>query len=284
MAGGALGGGDLRRRAADRLLAEHRLAGGGGRRRDLDVQHVGRGHHHHVDGRVVDDAPPVVGGRAEPEVGDGRLAPLRHGVGAHHQLGIGRTVGEQRGDATVAAAVGLAHPAEPDDPDPDRSAPGHRGPAAVVMRAARVDRHRRPRVAHPVVGRVVAERHRALLAGAGHHVEVVQRVARRGHARPVVAAGDHEHVAVGHGDVDLDRLPFGRIVAPRVRAVHGEPLRRVVGAGGPPDAEVVDLLVVRRALGAVVVLVRRVARPVAVGREHLDGRSACRRRRTPPAT
>ena len=53
-----------------------------------------------------------------------------------------------------------------------------------------------PRVAHPVVRRVVAERHRPLAAGAGEHVEVVQRVAGRGDARAVVAALDEEHVAV----------------------------------------------------------------------------------------
>ena len=97
---------------------------------------------------------------------------------------------------------------------------------------------------HPVVRRVVAERHRALAAGAGEDVEVVQRVAGRGDARAVVAALDEEHVLVADRDGGVD------VTVGRVRAVQGEALRRVVGTGaGAADPEVVDLLVVDRALG-----------------------------------
>ena len=119
VAGCPLGRGDLRRGAADRLLAEHRLARRGRRARDLDMEHVGRGDHHDVDARVLDDSAPVVGCGREAEVGDGRVTPASRGVGTQHELGLGDAVGEQRRDPPVAAAVRLTHPPQPDHADPD---------------------------------------------------------------------------------------------------------------------------------------------------------------------
>ena len=122
-----------------------------------------------------------------------------------------------------------------------------------------------PRVAHPVVGRIVAERHRPLAARPGEHVEVVQRVAGRGDARPVVAAG-----ITNTSPSPTTTLTSTIAVAACTCGAGANPSGGVVGAAGPPDPEVVDLLVVHRALRAVVVAVRRVARPVAVRREQLD--------------
>src|SRR6266511_802436 len=91
----------------------------------------------------------------------------------------------------------------------------------------------------------------------GHDVQVVHRVARWGHAWPVIAPRDQEHVAVAHryGDVD--------VAIRSVRAVQPEP-------AVPPDPEVVDLLQRHLALGELVVLVRWERRPVPVRCEHLD--------------
>src|SRR2546423_15273078 len=49
-----------------------------------------------------------------------------------------------------------------------------------------------PRIPDPRVRRVVAERHRARVAGTGENVQVVHRVVRSGDARPVVPVRDED--------------------------------------------------------------------------------------------
>ena len=114
-------------------------------------------------------------------------------------------------------------------------------------------------VADPGVGGVVGEAPRAL-ARPRHHVQVVEVVAGRRHRGPVVAVRHQDDVAVRTSARDVD-LASG---AGRVDALVAEAAAR--------DLEVVDLLergLLARAL--LVVLVRRIRRPVAAGREHLDG-------------
>ena len=106
--------------AADGLLAEQVLAGLGGGDAQLLVEHVRRRHSDNLDVGVLDDPPPVVAGLLEAERRRRLVAACRHGVGTGDQPRLERTLGEQRRDAPVRPAVGLAHPAEADDPDPDR--------------------------------------------------------------------------------------------------------------------------------------------------------------------
>jgi hypothetical protein len=118
----------------------------------------------------------------------------------------------------------------------------------------RIDVLALPRFADPRVGRVVGEAPLAL-ARAGHHVQVVEVVARRGHRRPVVA-GRQQHVVAG---ADL------------LEDVDARAVRALVREAAVGDLEVVDLL--QRGLDAgdvLVVLVRRIGGPVAARRDHLD--------------
>ena len=224
----------------------------------------GRGDDDEIDVGVLDDLAPVVGGLGEAESFDRLGAPGRNGIGADDEHRVGDSIGEQRRDAAVGPAVGLAHPAEPDNADAQAPPCHRRGRIAgrAGHRATRVGRHADPRLADPVVRRVVAERHRPLVAGAGQDVQVVEGIARRGDARAVVAAVDEEHVTVGDVQVEVDLAVDG------VGAVEAKPIRVVRRRAVPPDPEVVDLLVVDRAVG--VVAVRRVARPVAARRQQLD--------------
>ena len=114
-------------------------------------------------------------------------------------------------------------------------------------------RHRESRV-HLLVGPAVADPgvigviHEVPLAdAAGHHVEVVEVVAGRGHRRAVIPARHVDPIAAA----DLRQQ-----LHPVVHALVGEP------AAG--DLVVVDLL-------ELVVPVRGIRAPVAVRREHLDG-------------
>ena len=113
------------------------------------------------------------------------------------------------------------------------------------------------------MGGVVAKGHAPALGRAGQHVEVVERVTGGGYARPVVAAWDAKDVAVADHDIFVD-APVRGVGAMKGKALRGGPGRAVA-----PDAEVVDLLVVHRALGGSVVAVRWVRRPVAVGGQKL---------------
>ena len=130
-------------------------------------------------------------------------------------------------------------------------------------RQARVEFHVVPGGADPVLRRVVGEGELARARIGRHHVEVVERVAGRRDARAVVARRHEEHVAVAHDHGLVDRAIVG------VRAVHGVAVGGIRDPADAADAEVVDLLVVHLALGRGVVLVRRIARPVAVGCQHL---------------
>ena len=138
VAGGALRGDGLCRRATDRLLAEHRLAGGRGGTDHLDVQHVRGGDDDEIDVGVLDDLAPVVGRLGEAEAFDRLGAPGRDGIGADDEHRVGDAIGEQRRDAAVGPAVGLAHPAEPDNADA-QAPPCHR-------------RGRHVRLVGPVIG------------------------------------------------------------------------------------------------------------------------------------
>src|SRR5262245_4109993 len=113
------------------------------------------------------------------------------------------------------------------------------------------------------MGWIVDERKRAPGGGSCHDVQVVERIAGRGDARPVVAPWNQEHVSVTHGDSGVDR---GVV---RVGAMDAVALGRVFRRPGPPHPEVVDLLVLYGTSLGVVVLVRRVRGPVAVGSQKL---------------
>ena len=92
-------------------------------------------------------------------------------------------------------------------------------------RAAGVRGHVRPGVADPAVGRVVAEGQLAVRARAGHHVQVVHRVARGRHARSVVAVRHQHDVVVADQHVLVDRGQPGRLVlGTGVRRVVAEPV------------------------------------------------------------
>src|SRR4051794_15242906 len=82
-------------------------------------------------------------------------------------------------------------------------------------------------------------------------------MAGRGDARAVIAARDEEGVAGLHDHGLVDLAVCG------VRAVDAVPVLAL-------DLEVVDLLELGLGLARLVVLVRRVAGPVSLGREHLD--------------
>jgi hypothetical protein len=111
-------------RAADGLLAEDVFARRAGRHAQLLVEHVRRGDDDDVDLVAVDHLPPVLRRRREPERLGGLLPPDHDVVGADGEAGLVRAVGEQRGEAEVGPAVGLAHPAEPDDAETDRAPHG----------------------------------------------------------------------------------------------------------------------------------------------------------------
>ena len=91
---------------------------------------------------------------------------------------------------------------------------------------------------------------------ARHHVEVVQVVAGGGDRRPVPAVRD-EH--------DVARADLGQ----HVDGAAGSAVDPLVAE--PGGLEVVDLLEFGLVLARLVVLVRRVGRPVPARREHLDG-------------
>ncbi len=102
--------------------------------------------------------------------------------------------------------------------------------------------------------------------GAGHHVQIVGVVAR-GCAEGMVAPGDQEDIAIGRSE--------GRVQCP-VSAVD----TREAPTARPLEAVVIQLLEVGLTgwvLG--IVLVGRVARPVASGREHLEQDQPAGRRR-----
>ena len=104
-------------------------------------------------------------------------------------------------------------------------------------------------VPDPGVGRVVGEAPRAL-AGPGHHVQVVEVVAGRGHRRAVVAAGQQHRVAAADLLEDVDPRAVGALV----------------GEAAVGDLEVVDLLERRLDAGDVLVVLVRA-----------DRRTSCRR-------
>ena len=93
-----------------------------------------------------------------------------------------------------------------------------------------------------------------------HDVQIVEVVAGSGHRRPMVTVRDNHDVARAYLRQELYRA--------RRRAVDA-----LVGDPGPTrwpggDFEVINLLQLRLFRTALVVLVRRVGRPVAAGREH----------------
>ena len=152
------------------------------------------------------------------------------------------------------ATVSLIRGTSSGHPDP-RSETGAQPPASRPAHGQpRIHVLALPGFADPGVGRVVGEAPLAL-AGAGHHVQVVEVVAGRGHRRAVVA-GRQQHVVAG---ADL------------LEDVDARAVRALVGEAAVGDLEVVDLL--ERGLDAgdvLVVLVRRIGRPVAARRDHLD--------------
>ena len=117
-----------------------------------------------------------------------------------------------------------------------------------------------PGVADPAVRRVVADPPGPLVARAGHHVEVVEVVAGHGHRRAVPSVRDEHDVAAADLGQDVDLLA-------------GVPVDALVGDTGSGrsggDLEVVDLLELALVVARLVVLVRRVRRPVAARREDL---------------
>ena len=117
-----------------------------------------------------------------------------------------------------------------------------------------------PGVPHPAVGRVVADQPRPFGRRAGHHVQVVEVVARNRHRRAVPAVRDEHDVAGAHlGEhVDVSTLvPVDALVGDAL----ADRSRR--------DLVVVDLLEHTLPFACLVVLVWRVRRPVSSGREHL---------------
>src|SRR5918997_1450015 len=91
--------------------------------------------------------------------------------------------------------------------------------------------------------------------GPGHDVQVVHVVTGRGRGRPVPAVGHQDGVAVVDLFTEVDR------VAGRGRGAEQAQAGLPVRSGG--DLEVVDLLQHRLGGAGLVVLVRRVGRPVA---------------------
>ncbi len=125
-----------------------------------------------------------------------------------------------------------------------------------------------PCLPHPPVVRVVADPPGPLLARPGHHVEVVHVVRRGGDRRPVPAVRDQHGVAVGHLFQQLDRARLGA-VDPLVANGSGAARGGMVSRGGRGEPVVVDLLELGLAALCLVVLVRRVGRPVRRRSEHL---------------
>src|SRR5919112_4493295 len=128
---------------------------------------------------------------------------------------------------------------------------------------AGVDVLLRPGAAHPGLVRMVGDLPGPLRRGAGHDVQVVHVVARRGHAGTVPAERDEDGIAVVDLLEDVDR------VAGRGRGPHEAQPWLAVRAGC--DLEVVDLLELGLRLRGLVVLVSRVGRPVAARGDHLAG-------------
>jgi hypothetical protein len=99
--------------------------------------------------------------------------------------------------------------------------------------------------------------------GTCHHVEVVHVVSGCGDRWSVIAVRNEHDVTAADLFEHLDRALRGA-----VHAVIAE-ASGIAWAGG--DLEVVDLLERRLDRRLLVVLVRRVARPVAARRDHLAG-------------
>ena len=164
-----------------------------------------------------------------------------------------------------AVALGVLAGQEPHDRLGDGEPHGHALLSSVVgQRQARVDGLVGPGAADPGVRRVVADQPGPLGARAGHHVEVVEVVAGRGHRRAVPAVRDQHDVAGAHLGAARRSAGPGRCRRPagsRARAPSAPPRPRSSRSPRARDSPVAVL----------VVLVRRVRRPVAARGEHLDG-------------
>src|SRR3954453_22215846 len=127
-----------------------------------------------------------------------------------------------------------------------------------------------PQLADPGVLRVVGDQPLPLRARAGHHVEVVHVVARRRHRRTMRAMRDQDQVAAAYLREHVDRPIIGSVhplVSDRIVAL--DTFRYVVGQ---LQLEVVDLLELALLPRPVLVmLVRRVRRPVPRRRDHFTG-------------
>src|SRR5882757_5474123 len=156
---------------------------------------------------------------------------------------VSRTVGSSCGDLNAEALETTSHS------------------SWVVQGQPRVDGPVVPGAAQPGMFGIVDNHPGALGARSCHHVEVVHVIARRRDRRTVVAVRHQHDVAGAHLLEYLDGA-VGRAVHP----VVAEPAR-TVGAGR--DLEVVDLLELRLGRRVLVVLVRRIARPVPAGGDHL---------------
>src|SRR5262245_30354562 len=130
------------------------------------------------------------------------------------------------------------------------------------IRQARVDLLVGPCLPDPTVRRIVADLPDPLGAGSGHHIEVVHVVAGHRHRGTVPAVWDQNDVAGTNLGEDLDLVARGT----------GDALVADPGLASPVgDIEVVDLLQHALAGPVLVVLVRRIGRPVAGRRDHLAG-------------
>src|SRR5215213_4042916 len=98
----------------------------------------------------------------------------------------------------------------------------------------------------------------------GHNVEIIEVIAVQRRAR-MIALGHQRHVSVFNGDRFIERSVFG------VDALECEPLLWV-------DAMIIDFLE-QRFMGKIVLimLVRRIGRAIAAGRNHLDHQQIFRR-------
>src|SRR5215207_10125052 len=112
-----------------------------------------------------------------------------------------------------------------------------------------------PGAPHPSLLRMVGDPPGPLRTGPGHHVQVVHVVTRGRRGGPVPAVRHQDRVPVA------DLLAQVDLVAGRGRGAEQAQTPLAVRAGR--DLEVVDLLEHRLGLALLVVLVRRVGRPVA---------------------